>query len=62
MYHTKIEYRQDNHFGVQMTSASDKRVRGRLGVNISDGPGGAVTLGLKALALVDNISGSYGIS
>ena len=44
-----------------MSSAFNKRVRIYLGVNISDGPRGAMTLDLKALALVNNISGSRGV-
>ena len=44
-----------------MASASGEHVGGRPGVNISDGPGGAKTPNLKALALVDNISRSRGV-
>ena len=44
-----------------MNSDSDKHVVGRPGVNISDGPGGAATPGLKSLASVGNISWIYGI-
>ena len=44
-----------------MYSASENIVRVRLGVNLSDGPGGAATTGLKYLALFENISGSRGV-
>ena len=44
-----------------MNSDSDKHVVGSPGVNISDGPGGAATPGLKALSSVGNISWIYGI-
>ena len=44
-----------------MEKASNKRVGGSLGVNISDGFGGVTAAGLKALALVDNNSLSRGV-
>ena len=45
-----------------MASASDERVRGSMGVNISDKPVGAAIPGLKALELVENISGTCSLS
>ena len=44
-----------------MNSDSDKHVVGSPGVNISDGPGGAATPGLKSLALFDKHSGIRGV-
>ena len=50
----------NNVFKIQIKGASNERVREPLGPNISDGPRGATTTGLKALASVDNISVSPG--
>ena len=44
-----------------MVSASDEHDGGKLGINTSYGLRGAAALGLKALASVENISGSRGI-
>ena len=43
-----------------MEGASDEHVGGPPGANISDGRGGVTAPGLKALVLVDNISGICG--
>ena len=43
-----------------MTGVSDKCVGGPPGANISDGLGGIVAQGTKALVLVENISGGRG--
>ena len=45
-----------------MVSASDERVRGSMGVSNSDNPGGAAIPGLKALELVESISGTCSLS
>ena len=47
---------------IQMEKASDNRVGGPPGVNISDGFGGVAAPVSKALALVDNNSSSRGVS
>ena len=46
---------------IMMEKASNKRVGGSLGVNISDGFGGVTAARLKALASVDNNSSSRGV-
>ena len=43
-----------------MERASDERVGGSLGANISDGTVGVMLPGLKSLTLVENILGSHG--
>ena len=40
---------------IQMEKASNERVGGPLGANISDGSRGVMAPGSKALALVDNV-------
>ena len=45
---------------IQLKGSSDKRVGRPPGANISDGPWEVTALGSKALASVDNISGSHG--
>ena len=58
--HIKTLRQANSLFRIQVKRSSDKRVGRRLGANISDSPGGATTLGSKSLALVGNISGSFG--
>ena len=45
---------------IQLKGASNKRVGGPPGANISDGPKGVIAPGLKALLSVDDISGIHG--
>ena len=45
---------------IMMEKASNERVGGPSGVNISDGFGGVMEPGSKALTLVDNHSSSHG--
>ena len=63
----KVVYKPHDHKNtrniisiIHMKGYSDDRVRGTLGDNISDSPGGVMVPGSKALASVDNISGSRG--
>ena len=58
--HTNIKIQANGLSSIQLRRVSEERVGGPPGVNISDGPGGFMAPGLRALALVDNISRSHG--
>ena len=58
--HINIKRQANGLLRIQQRRASDERVGGPPEVNISDVPGGVTAPVLKALALVDNISGSHG--
>ena len=45
---------------IQLKGASNERVEGPPGANVSDGPGGVTALGSKSMASVVNIPGSRG--
>ena len=56
--HTNIKIQANGLSSIQLRRVSEERVGGPPGVNISNGPGGVTSPVLKALASVDDISGS----